>query len=330
MRQRIVFRADGSGKTGYGHFIRTLALASYLKDDFECYFATYNSVEQLPTDYQLGEIAKVCDYIPIIGSTLEEANADFLNKLNPDNIVVLDNYYYTTGYQQAIMDKGCRLVCIDDMHDRHMVCDLLMTACPLKKEDFSMESYTRFVGGIEWAFLREPFLKPTGRKDQGKIKQVVIAMGGADPFHLTNKIIRTAVSVAPDITIDVMAGDPVVISDTLQNKIRIHRKIDAERIVTLFDDADLGIFPASTVCMEAFSRRLPVAAGYYVDNQEEFYKYGIENELFAPLGCLLDDENEIAERLRNVIEANRPHSVYIDFRSHKERIIQLFKDLKAN
>ncbi len=329
-RQRIVFRADGSGTTGYGHFIRSLALASYLKDDYDCHFTTYNSVDHLPTGYQIGEIAKVCDYFPVVGSSLEEANVDFLNKLNPDDIVVLDNYYYTTEYQQAIKDKGCKLVCIDDMHDRHMVCDLLMTACPLKREDFSMESYTRFVGGIEWAFLREPFLKPAARKGQGKIKQVVIALGGADPFHLTDKIIRAAVSVAPDITIDVMAGDTVVISDDPQNKIRIHRRIDAERIVTLFDDADLGIFPASTVCMEAFSRQLPIAAGYYVDNQEEFYKYGIENNLFAALGCLLDGKEVLTARLRNIIEVNRPHSVHMDFKSHRERIIQLFKDLKEN
>ncbi|MCM1490141.1 MAG: hypothetical protein NC095_04875 [Muribaculum sp.] len=54
--QRIIFRADGGGRTGYGHFIRSLALASYLKDDFDCHFTTYNSVDKIPTDYQFAEI----------------------------------------------------------------------------------------------------------------------------------------------------------------------------------------------------------------------------------------------------------------------------------
>ena len=33
--QKIYFRADASATIGYGHFIRTLALADMLKDDFD-------------------------------------------------------------------------------------------------------------------------------------------------------------------------------------------------------------------------------------------------------------------------------------------------------
>ena len=36
--QKIYFRADASATIGYGHFIRTLALADMLKDDFDCTF----------------------------------------------------------------------------------------------------------------------------------------------------------------------------------------------------------------------------------------------------------------------------------------------------
>ncbi len=329
-RQRIIFRADGSGKTGYGHFIRSLALASYLKDDFECYFATYNSVEQTPTDYQLGEIVKVCDYISIAGRNLDETNADFLSVLNPEDIVVLDNYYYTTEYQKLIKEKGCKLVCIDDMHDRHMVCDLLLTSCPLKRADFSLEPYTKFVGGIEWAFLREPFLSPNKDRNISKdIKSVVIAMGGADPFNLTNEMINIVHEVLPNAKIQVMAGDTVSMSEESSNIAVIHRRLSAEAIVTLFDNSDLGVFPASTVCIEAISRMLPVAAGYYVENQEEFYKYGVHKKLFSPLGNLLDDPSIILDRLREVVENNRPLSAVINFRGQKDKIIQLFKELEA-
>mgnify|MGYP006872109998 CR=1 FL=1 len=34
--QKIYFRADAGAEIGYGHFIRTLALADMLKDDFSC------------------------------------------------------------------------------------------------------------------------------------------------------------------------------------------------------------------------------------------------------------------------------------------------------
>lgn len=329
-KQRIVFRADGSGKTGYGHFIRSLALAGYLKDDFDCHFTTYNSVNMFPTDYQFSEIAKVCDYIPIVGRDIDQANTDFINELKPDDIVVLDNYYYTTEYQQTIEDKGCKLVCIDDIHDRHMVCDLLITPCPLRREDFSLEPYTKFVGGIEWAFLREPFLKPSiDRNISQNIKRVVIAMGGADPFNLTDKMIKVVCRVLPKVEIHVMVGDTVSISEESVDMVITHKRLKAEEIVELFDISDMGIFPASTVCMEAFSRLLPVAGGYYVDNQKEFYEYCVKHNLFSPLGNLLDDSSVILKRFKNVVENDRTLPAVIDFRRQKEKIIQLFKELES-
>ena len=34
--KKIYFRADAGADIGYGHFIRSLSLASILKDKFEC------------------------------------------------------------------------------------------------------------------------------------------------------------------------------------------------------------------------------------------------------------------------------------------------------
>lgn len=43
----MYFRADADDTIGYGHWVRSLALADMLKEDFECIFCT-----QSPTDYQ--------------------------------------------------------------------------------------------------------------------------------------------------------------------------------------------------------------------------------------------------------------------------------------
>ena len=58
--QKIYFRADAGAEIGYGHFIRTLALADMLKDDFSCVFVT-----QAPTIYQKSEVAKVCELVEV-------------------------------------------------------------------------------------------------------------------------------------------------------------------------------------------------------------------------------------------------------------------------
>lgn len=69
--QKIYFRADASATIGYGHFIRTLALADMLKDDFDCTFFTCH-----PTSYQVSEMEKVCPFIPLQEET---HSADFLS-----------------------------------------------------------------------------------------------------------------------------------------------------------------------------------------------------------------------------------------------------------
>lgn len=330
MKHRVVLRADGSGEIGYGHFIRTLALASYLKDCFDCNFATFNSINLNPTEYQIKEITKTCNYISIRANSIDEFNEQFLLALSPNDIVVLDNYYYTADYQRTIKNIACKLVCIDDVHDRHMVCDLLMTASPLKREDFNIDQDTLFIGGIEWAFLREPFLKPNIlRHKKSKIENIVIAMGGADPLNITDKMVKIAHDTLPGATINVIAGDTVIVSNESKGIAKIHRRLNAEDIVTLFDTSDFGVFPASTICIEAFSRQLPFAAGYFVNNQQELYEYGITHKLFYPLGCLLDDASLVLERFKKVFEFNKIFPVSYNFSNKKYKIIQLFKELES-
>ena len=328
--KRIILRADASKKTGYGHFVRSLALAGYLKSDFDCRFATYNADNTcgLPSAYQLEEIEKICAPLPVTGDSLSTYDIKFLKEIGRDDIVILDNYYYSTEYQAEIKERCRKLVCIDDVHDRHFVCDLLMTACALEKSVFSLEPYTEFVGGIKWAFLREPFLRPaTDREKKSQVERIVLAMGGADAFNVTDKMIGVVKKVLPDAEIDVIGGDTATISFPESDKIRIHHRLGAEKIVDLFDRSDVGIFPASTICKEAYSRRLPVIAGYYVDNQVESYNYGCKNKLFSGIGCLLDSPDIIAARLEDTLSSNMPGPVDIDFKSQRNKIVEIFRKL---
>lgn len=327
---RIVFRADASKNIGFGHFFRSLALCGYLKADFDCHFATYNNCtpNHLPTDYELKQIVKKATPLPLDATTFDSFNEDFLDNAGANDIVVLDNYYFDTEYQRRIKNKGCKLVCIDDIHDRHMVCDLLLTPSPLKRDDFSLEDYTKFAGGIEWAFLREPFLTPVpARNISTDIKKIVLAMGGADAFNLTDKIAEIVHEALPETLIELICGETACVSRNTMQFANVNRCISAEEIVDLFDKSDIGIFPASTICIEAFSRKLPVIAGYYTDNQMEFYQYGVYNSLFSPLGNLLDNSDKIQERLSRILPENRPHSVVMDFNCRKNKIINLFKNL---
>lgn len=171
--KKIYFRADASATIGYGHFIRTLALADMLKDDFDCTFFTCH-----PTSYQVSEIEKVCPFVTLQEETHYD---DFLSYLQGDEIVVLDNYFFTTDYQRAIKEKGCRLVCIDDMHDKHYVADVVINHGLTDESLFDKEDYMQLCLGYDWALLREPFLRPLPIRHSNKnASSVTVCFGGSD------------------------------------------------------------------------------------------------------------------------------------------------------
>ena len=281
MKKKIYFRADASSTIGYGHFIRTLALAEILKDDFECVFFTCH-----PTPYQIGEIRKVCSFV-----VLREENhyAQFLSYLESDIIVVLDNYFFDTNYQRAIKAFDCHLVCIDDMHDKHYVADVVINYGITNRSLFSIESYTQLCLGYNWALLRLPFLSLPQIERTGKIEKAIVCFGGSDVNNLTNKFVSFLQKEATIKKIAAIIGDQCQ-SDSLYNdpKVSYIHNLSADEMVNAFRQSDIAFLPASTVCLEALSQQIPVVSGYYVDNQKEIYTEYVNRNLVYPLGNLLE------------------------------------------
>ncbi len=59
-RRKVYFRADADRTIGFGHFIRSLALADMLKGEFDCTFFT-----QSPTTYQQKEVYGICELVKL-------------------------------------------------------------------------------------------------------------------------------------------------------------------------------------------------------------------------------------------------------------------------
>jgi spore coat polysaccharide biosynthesis predicted glycosyltransferase SpsG len=277
LKKRILFRADAGAEIGYGHFIRTLALADMLKEDFECVFYT-----QAPTEYQRKECEKVC---PLVELPADETRfQSFLDVLRGDEIVVLDNYFFTTEYQNAIKNKGCKLVCIDDMHNKHYVADAVVNHGPVTEDEFDIDPCTKLYLGDGYKLLRKPFLQPLSDKQRDNI--AIVNLGGADPFKLTDKVVSLLLRAGTPYHVLVILGDSVYLSVENREKVKVRSRLSAEQMAELFETSAFGILPASTVSIEAGSRGLPLLTGYQVDNQEEGYRDSAKKGLFIPLGNL--------------------------------------------
>ena len=300
---KIYFRADAGPEIGYGHYIRSLALADMLKQDFDCTMFT-----QTPTDYQLRECESVC---PIVVLPNDDTKFDkFLEYLHGDEIVVLDNYFFTTDYQQAIKAKGCKLVCIDDMHDKHYVADVVINHGCDDPSLFDKEDYTRLCLGFEYALLRKPFLESHNDFERQK-GLFVVCFGGSDPHNLTRKYVEHLIMSQGVSQVIAVVGDGYQYRDTLSNisNVEVRSCLSASEMANLFRNAEAVVCSASTTTYEALACGAKVYAGWYVDNQQDFYKHLCASKAIVPLGNLLECEPLIDTKV-NTVSVNYQASRY--------------------
>lgn len=291
-KRKIYFRADAGPEIGYGHYIRSLALADMLKQDFDCTMFT-----QMPTDYQLRECESVCS---IVALPDDDSKFDkFLEYLKGDEIVVLDNYFFTTDYQRAIKAKGCKLVCIDDMHDKHYEADVVINHGCLNKTLFDVEPYTKLCLGMEYALLRRPFRNPI--KCDRIPNSYAICFGGADAYNLTYEYAKELSK--RDCIIFAIIGDSYQYEDTLRTlpNVEIRKRLSADEMASLFSSVENVICSASTTCYEALACGAQVYAGWYVENQKEIYHLLESHHQIVPL----DNLREVKEIVPTTVETVR-------------------------
>lgn len=294
-KRTIIFRADGGPSIGMGHFIRSLALAEMLNEDFCCVFAT-----RKPTAYQIEEIEKVCH--SRIDLPEDEFHFEhFLSLLKGEEIVVLDNYYFDTEYQRAIKGKGCKLVCIDDIHDKHYVADIVINhAEGISSEQYSIEPYSKLLLGYKYALIRKDF-RETGEAFQNKKYSCLTMMGGADPLGMTSRILDVLQEFEFDKPIAVVNATVTQRNiNNAKNEFAFFQKIGAGEVADLMRNSEFGIFPASTVAIEACASRIPFICGYFVDNQLEIYN-SLKKEQLAM--CVGDFRKISSEELLKATEA---------------------------
>jgi len=293
-KRKIYFRADAGPEIGYGHYIRSLALADMLKQDFDCTMFT-----QMPTDYQLRECESVCS---IVALPDDDSKFDkFLEYLNGDEIVVLDNYFFTTDYQRAIKAKGCKLVCIDDMHDKHFVADAIINSAPdIDSANYDKEQYTRLYHGLEYILLRKEFMKAMHAVSGERSNSVFVCFGGSDEYDFTQKACRILLEHT-DHAINVVVGGHYAHSKELQaldgKRTHIYSNLNATEMVQLMREAYFAIVPLSTTFLETCCTRTPIISGYDADNQLNMARSEIINQMCYNCGNLFEnfEQNLLAD-----------------------------------
>lgn len=269
MISNIYLRVDGNSTIGLGHVFRCLAIAQML-DMYKIHFVCKEieaTTKKLIESYSflLTEI---------------RSESEFLGMLNCNDIVIIDHYELGTTYQMSIKAKGCKLVCIDDLHSREFYADLIINPAPGISEDhYKAQPYTKFALGPNYALLRPMFLQNKAVKRlNGEIEHVFICFGGSDPKNLTLKITEIACKVQSFSKIYIVTGPAYIFQDTLKEIVESDRRISyvhsasESQIVEFMLDSDLAVVPSSGVLFEALALGCDVISSYYIDNQRGIYE----------------------------------------------------------
>ncbi len=312
-----------------GHVMRSLALAAILRKDFECIFAI-----QAPAIELQALIRSVCHgliNLPLCPPTEERYPHELNAYISPEEIVVLDGYTFNTTYQKSIKTKGATIVSIDDIHAYHFVADVVIShVVGLKREQFSVEKYTNFYLGAEYALLRSEFLTAASQAVEPATdsKAVFICLGGADPENHTLQVLRQCAGKAPDLKYFVVVGAAnrnkhsiTAFASSAALDIHLLENLNAGQMLHYMQQAATAITSASTVGYEYLCTHGILYLLQTADNQAEVYTYLLEQRIALPFTKF--GENIATEEKADLI---RNGSMLFDGQQ-AQRLLNIFKNL---
>lgn len=279
-KKRILIRADGGPKLGLGHLIRTFSLARMLDSFFEIHFFC----KEVPNDFILD--------LSIYNYRLHKIESEdvFLQEICKSDIIIIDHYDIGIQLQKSIRNKGAKLICIDDVHDKFFDADLIINHAPgIKISDYKAKDYTEFALGPDYALLRPEFLDAAKHNRFRKPnRNLLICFGGSDFNNLTCKAIYSLRLNTFFDEIYIVTGSAFLYKTQLLNLINRENKFhhfenqDASQILYLMNKCFFVLAPASSIAFELLAAGCRWLGGYYVENQKYIY------EGFKELNCMVD------------------------------------------
>jgi UDP-2,4-diacetamido-2,4,6-trideoxy-beta-L-altropyranose hydrolase len=318
-KNNLFIRCDASNKIGLGHLIRCKALAEMLQGKFDITFYCHQIPESYKNDFP---------YKLVILNN----ETQFISAINNTCIVVLDGYHFDTEYQKQIKDKKSSLVCIVDLPHCEYYADLLINHSPgALCDDYNAKIDTKFAFGLDYALVRQVFLKQAiTHREINQINSVLVAIGGSDSLNLTEKILNIVINHQQYKVIHVITGASYNHYESLQklikkdNRIIYSQNLNENQMMEVMMDCELAIVPSSGILFEAIACKMIPLSGYYVDNQFSIYEGFIK--LNAIEDCGNFDLNLLNQKLENLVKQVPQLNQPIDGKS-SWRILALFENL---
>ncbi len=303
MSEVIAIRVDGNSEIGFGHLMRTQALARQIeKRGAKVIFLSRNpenirgyQVEIIGSGNELGEEDAMVEHI------IKSCGADML---------IIDSY----AYEQSRLDKMAELnlfsVYIDDMNRYEFNVDFVVNG-NLYASKLDYRGRTECLLGSKYLLMREEFCGLPPRKIRSKVEDVLISFGAADIENITLGLLQCLFSYKnfPGLNWHVVIGP--VFRSIEEIEFLVHDRVNiflhhSPDIKELMEKCDISINAAGSTTYELAACGVPALLMIAADNQVKLaheaelqgfaVNLGWYNDLqppifFKALDGLIDDYN---------------------------------------
>ena len=346
---KIFIRTDASTIIGTGHLYRCITLANALSNrGHEVIFLTRISEKNLlkkirnnghkhcllKSDINLSD-KKMDSRLPHskwLQVSQEQDYMECISKMqhvSPDWVVV-DHYGIDSEWEIKVSEyfKTSRMLVIDDLADREHECDLLLDqTLGRMHKDYSekVERPCEFLFGPRYSLLRNEFKEwrkfSLSRRKKILVNKVLITLGGADQYNLTEKILKglEKSEYADVIAFTVIIGAANVwlnkiLEFKMSSRLNIDIKIDIHNMAELMAKSDICIGASGSTSWERCAMGLPTIAIIMADNQTK-----IAHQMKIKKICAVASPSEAIITFDNLL-SNKNQALLSEYSKNSERI----------
>jgi spore coat polysaccharide biosynthesis predicted glycosyltransferase SpsG len=205
--KRILFRADAAPNIGIGDLMSLINISKYFDDDIEKYFMikNYQAAVDLVKKYAV-QNCEILDLSMDIEQEIKLIN-NFIEKRKIDLVFFEITERKLSDYQTISSEVKKVAINFDGAIPNNL--DLVIDWDVEANKYFDQMQFpqTKFLLGPKYVILPKEFYcnKIISIKDSTK-KRIIVAMGGADEFDFTSKVVSSILGSKLDVELNIIVG----------------------------------------------------------------------------------------------------------------------------
>jgi UDP-2,4-diacetamido-2,4,6-trideoxy-beta-L-altropyranose hydrolase len=273
VKRAVFIRADANREIGWGHLIRTAALAEALA-------ARRCRITYYVRNSDPAAVAFLRRRFPVIRLDRELAEGPPA----PGTWLILDQYGWTLAAQSALRRAGWKLLLVDDAPRGRFHADLVLNPS-LNRCRYAADRGTPILAGRPYALLRAEFRgkRPAPRSRTPVARNILVSFGGGDRRGLGERICRILSHALPGVRLKLVAG-PSASSVRVGASTTLLKSATAAEMRRAMEWSDLAVVSPSSTVWELCYLGVPAAVLGFAENQRPVARELRREDLALSLG----------------------------------------------